>query len=51
MNKQNKVVNEEKKESMAEILARMKPQVDKEMQETMERDPNSMRNILKRLKK
>ena len=40
-----------KKESMAEILARMKPQVDKEMREAMERDPSSMKSILKRLKK
>ena len=33
---------------MKDILARMKPKADKEMQGAMKRDPNSMRNILKR---
>jgi len=43
-------MSERKHESMGDILKRMKPKVDKEMSEAMDRDPNSMRNILKKLK-
>ena len=39
------------KKSMAELLAELKPQVDKECAETMDNDYNSMKNILKRMKK
>jgi len=39
------------KKSMAELLAELKPMVDKECAETMDNDYNSMTNILKRMKK
>ena len=43
-------MSERKHESMEDILKRMKPKVDKEMSDAMDRDPNSMRNLLKKLK-
>ena len=41
----------EKKKTMTELLAELKPIVDKECVETMDNDYNSMTNILKRMKK
>ena len=38
------------KKSMAELLAKLKPMVDKECAETMDNDYHSMTNILKRYK-
>ena len=43
-----KKMAEKEKMTMKEILAKMKPEVDKEMHDAMDRDPNSMKNILKR---
>ena len=40
----------EKKKTMTELLAELKPQVEKELITTMDNDYNSMRNILKRYK-
>ena len=38
------------KKSMKEILRELKPIVDEELNAAMENDPNSMRNILKRMR-
>ena len=39
------------KKSMAELLAELKPIVSRELNDAMDNDYNSMRNILKRMKK
>ena len=39
------------KKSMAELLAELKPIVSRELNDAMDNDYNSMRNVLKRMKK